>query len=168
MEPQTNPTNATETEPYEEILFSQMQQESETPFVATGYSRIKVKREGKTVSVKLKIRSIPHEIMEDLRKATPKPPSKAVGKGREQVIVPDFSDETYQAKAQAHTTLMGQTVLGYGVDEKLMLDGRPAEKPEDKYKALLALGISSQQINEISGDIMKLTEWTEDEREKRL
>ena len=60
-------------------------------------------------------------------------------------------------------------VVGRGVAATLkMRDGSLAETPEQRYRALEERGLSGVHFTEIAQQILQLTQWTEEERDRFL
>lgn len=168
---------------YKEVSLSELEGETGgDAFASWGFARVKVSRGDEILAVKIRVRSVPHELLEALRKSAPKPPSKTVmldpknpdhaalgATTRQKAIIPDFNDADYVEKADAHQRQMTYEVVGRGVDETLKLrDGSPADTPAKVYKALEERGLSGTHFTEIAGTIMRLTDWSEEERENFL
>lgn len=151
----------------------------DNPFHAFGYSYLKVQRGDVARAVKIRIQGCPQELVDNAAKRAPKPPSKATmldpdsPEGRElgvrtrqKAIIPDFTDADYQQKLEQHNIAFRQEVVGNGVISRLMLDGAEAVTPEQKYKALERMGLSSLHFNKLAEDILGLTKWSEAEEDK--
>ena len=152
---------------------------AEDAFQSWGYAYLKVTKGESAMRVKVRIRSVPQEVIDEIRKKAPKPPAHTVmldpsseeGRRlgvttRQKATVPNFSDAKYQEELEAHNLLFTQKVVGMGVDETLSLrDGSAAVHPEQKYKALQEKGLSGSHMVELSQSILKLTDWSEQERE---
>lgn len=151
-------------------------------FQAWGYVTLKVQRGPEILGVKVRITSVPQEVVDALRKKAPRPPSKTVMLDpsnpehaalgittRQKAIIPDFNDSEYRAAQDAFDESFRKEVVGHGVDVKLTLKtGVTAIEPEQKYKALEERGLSGIHFSEIAQQILALTQWTEDERSNFL
>lgn len=151
-----------------EVAFEDLTQDE--GFSAYGYVRLKVQRGDEILAIKLRIISIPQEELMKLRKQSPRPPIKPqmdpVSKQR--IMLADPSDEGYQVKLEAYQIMLTREAVGRGIGVPLFLDGQPASTPEEKYKALEARGLTSSHFTELAGAILRLTDWTETERENHL
>lgn len=162
---------------YREVDIEELENEKEA-FSAWGWVTLKVQRGDDTIGVKVKITSVPQEIIDELRKKQPKPPSivkmldpsmpeaQALGvTSRQKAIIPDYNDQTYLDMLEAYNLTFRREVVGRGVASNLKFqDGTLAQTPEQRYKALEEKGISGIHFAEIAQNIMNLTTWTEEER----
>lgn len=155
--------------------------QEDNAFKAHGYAYLKVVKGGQTLAVQIEITSIPQEVIEDFAKRAPKPPARTVlidptseegrrlgitGQGKQKVTIPDYSDAAYAEKQQEHDRAYRQTIVGLGVTSPLRLkSGKPAETPQEKYQALDENGLSGLHFAELAQSILKLTDWSEEERE---
>jgi len=168
---------------YREVSLSELEDVAgQDAFASWGFARIKVSRGDEILAVKIRVCSVPHELLEKLRKGAPKPPSKTVMldpknpdhaalgvSTRQKAIIPDYNDADYTAKAETHQREMTYEIVGRGVDEPLKLrDGSTADTPAKVYKALEERGLSGTHFTEIANTIMRLTDWSEEERENFL
>jgi hypothetical protein len=165
---------------YREALIEDLQEDD--AFSAWGYVTLKVQRGDETLGVKVKITSVPQETIDDLRKKAPRPPSKTVMLDpsnpdhaalgvttRQKAILPDFSDEEFNVRREEHDLAFRREVVGRGVAVKLKLkNGSFAETPEERYRALEERGLSGIHFVEMATQILSLTQWTEEERERFL
>lgn len=147
-------------------------------FSAWGYCVLKVQRGEETLGIRVKIISVPQELIDGLTKKAPRPPAKTVMidpgsedarrlgiTSRQKVIMPDYSDAKYQEDREAYELTFRREVVGRGVASSLSLrDGRKAETPEDRYRALDERGLSGLHFTELAENILRLTQWTEEER----
>lgn len=147
-------------------------------FSAWGYVTLKVQRGDDILGIKVKIKSVPQEMVESLRKQAPKPPTRTVMldptnpdhaalgiTSRQKAMIPDYNDSEYQAARETHDLMVRRVVVGEGVASKLrMRDGTPAETPEQRFRALEERGLSGVHFTEIASEILSLTQWTEEER----
>jgi hypothetical protein len=147
-------------------------------FAAWGYVTLKVQRGEEILGVKVKIASVPQEMIDTLRKKAPRPPTKTVmldpsnpdhaalgATTRQKALIPDFNDAEYRVALEEHDLLFRREIVGRGVASKLKLrDGSPADSPEQKYRALEERGLSGLHFTEIAGQILQLTQWSEEER----
>lgn len=149
-------------------------------FSAWGYVTLKVQRGEKTQGIRVKIGSVPQEAIDDLRKKSPKPPSRTVMLDpsmpeaaalgvttRQKAIIPDYNDDEYRIKQEEFDLMFRREVVGRGVRSELPLKekgGAIAQTPEERYKALEERGISGIHFSEMAQQILNLTQWTEDER----
>lgn len=147
-------------------------------FSAWGYVVLKVVRGDEIVGIRVKIGSVPQEDIDVLRKKAPKPPGKTVMLDptnpdhaalgvttRQKGIIPDFNDEKFRIDQEEFDVMFRREVVGKGVRSDLKLkDGRVADTPEERYKALEERGISGIHFSEIAQQILQLTQWSEDER----
>lgn len=154
----------------------------ESAFAAWGYVPLKVQRGEEILAVRIKITSVPQEMIDDLRKKAPRPPSKDVmldpanpdhaalgATVRQKARIPDYNDPEYQAANEEYNTNFRREVVGRGVASALKLkDGTPALTPEQRYRALEERGLSGVHFTEIAQQILQLTQWSEDERENFL
>ena len=148
-------------------------------FQSWGYAHLKVTHGEKLLSVKVRVSSVPQDVIDEMRKKTPRPPAKTttIEPGtddarrmnvttRTRAIVPDFTNEKYQEDLEAHNLWFTQRVVGHGVTAPLTLkDGSPAATPEQKYRALQDRGLSGSHFAELAQEILRLTDWSESERE---
>ena len=156
--------------------------EEDDAFAAWGYCVLKVQRGDETLGIRVRIISIPQELIDEMSKKAPRPPAKTVMldpgsedarrlgvQTRQKVIMPDYSDVTYQEAREAHDLAFRREVVGRGVASVLSLRaGGKAETPEDRYRALEERGLSGLHFTELAENILRLTQWTEDERESFL
>lgn len=147
-------------------------------FAAWGYVPLKVQRGDEVLAVKVKITSVPQETIDDLRKKAPKPPSKTVMldptnpehaamgiTSRQKGILPDWNDTEYTQAREEYDLSFRREVVGRGLASSLKLkSGKPAETPEERYRALEERGLSGVHFTEIAQQILQLTQWSEDER----
>lgn len=147
-------------------------------FEAWGYVTLKVQRGEELLGVKVKIVSVPQEMIDTLRKTAPRPPSKTVMLDpsspeaqalgvttRQKAVIPDFSDPDYRNNQEAWDLSFRREIVGRGVGSNLTLkDGAKAENPEQRYRALEERGLSGVHFTEIAQQILTLTQWSEDER----
>ncbi len=164
---------------YEVMDIEEMFQE-ENPFQAYGYSYLKVTRGDITRAVKIKIQGMPQELADAASKRSPKAPVKIVmldpdsPEGRELGVrtrqkaqIPDYTDTEYQQKLEEHNVRFRQEVVGNGVLSVLKKpDGEVAATPEEKYKALERMGLSTLHFNQLAEDILGLTKWTDQEQDQ--
>ena len=148
-------------------------------FQSWGYARLKVTHGEKLLSVKVRVSSVPQEVIDEMRKKTPKPPAKTatIEPGtddarrmgittRTRAVLPDFTDEKYQNDLEAHNLWFTQQIVGHGLASPITLkDGSPAVTPEQKYRALQDRGLSGSHFAELAQEILRLTDWSESERE---
>lgn len=168
-----------DTAKYREVDFDQVVGDQD-PFAAWGYSRLKVQRGDEVIVVKVKIQSIGHDVLEELRKQAPKPPSKmasldgegvtrGVAGGRGKALVPDFTDAKFLEQMEEHNLRLTREVVGRGMATPLTLrSGEAAKTPEERYRALEERGLSGTHFAELAKDILRLTDWSEEERERFL
>ncbi len=170
------------TQKYRAIAIEDIQDDD--AFSAWGYVTLKVVRGEDLLGVQVKIRSVPQEIIDQLRKRAPKPPGKVVMLDpsmpeaaalgvttRQKATIPDFNDEKYRESLEEYDLMFRREVVGHGVSSALKLKkegGRVAETPEEKYRALEERGISGIHFSEMAQQILNLTQWTEDERSNFL
>lgn len=170
-----------ENERYEEIALSDLVQQQDA-FSAWGFARIKVQRGDKTHIVKIKITSVPQDVVDKLHDGAPKPPltdimldptnpeHAALGiQTRQKGRVPNYGDADFQKAFKEHTAKVTQQVVGLGVhpDEKLKNeDGSPASTPDERYSALERMKLSATHYSDIATAIYRLTSFTEDERQQ--
>lgn len=148
-------------------------------FAAWGYVTLKVQRGEETLGIRVRVTSVPQEDIDAMRKASPKPPAKAmmldptnpdhqamgITGTRQKAILPDYSDPDFLEKKEAYDLSFRNEVVGRGMASKLSLkDGTPAVTPEQRYKALEERGLSGFHFSEIAQRILELTQWTEEER----
>lgn len=147
-------------------------------FSAWGYVTLKVQRGEQILGVRVKITSVPQEMIDDLRKKAPRPPTKMVmldpsnpdhaalgATTRQKAMIPDFNDAEYRLQQEEHDLAFRREVVGRGVASKLrMKDGQDAMSPEQKYRALEERGLSGLHFTEIATQILQLTQWSEEER----
>ena len=145
---------------------------------AWGFAVLKVTKGPEVLGVKVRITSVPQDVIDDLRKKSPRPPSKMVMGDpsndehkalgittRRAVYVPDYNDPEYVAALDEYNRTFSKEVVGRGVEAKLNLkDGSAAQTPEQKYRALEERGLTGTHFAEITNQIMALVQWTEDER----
>lgn len=160
---------------YREVDIEEVGQDA---FEAWGYVTLKVQRGEELLGVRVKIVSVPQESIDALRKGAPRPPAKttmldptmpeaqALGvTTRQKAILPDYSDPEYQKLQEAYDLNFRKEIVGRGVGSNLVLkDGMKAETPEQRYRALEERGLSGIHFTEIAQEILRLTQWTEDER----
>ena len=151
-------------------------------FAAWGYVTLKVQRGDELLGVRIKITSVPQEMIDTLRKRAPRPPTKTVMGDpnnpdhaalgittRRAVQVPDYNDAEYRAQQEDYDLGFRREVVGRGVAATLkMRDGSLAETPEQRYRALEERGLSGVHFTEIAQQILQLTQWTEEERDRFL
>lgn len=147
-------------------------------FESWGYAHLKVTRGDEVLGVRVKICSVPQEMIDALRKKSPRPPSvtkmldpsmpdaQAMGiTTRQKAILPDYNDPEFVKAQEAFDLMFRREIVGRGVKSQLIMkDGTAAQTPEQKYKALEEKGISGIHFGEMAQQIMALTTWTEDER----
>lgn len=152
--------------------------EDREAFGAWGYCTLKVQRGEEILGVKLKITSVPQELVDRLRRRQPKPPSKTVmldpntpeGQAmgvttRQKAIIPDYNDPVYSDQMEEYNINFRREIVGHGVGSQLKkTDGGIAQTPEEKYKVLEEKGISGIHFAEITQQILALTQWTDEER----
>lgn len=152
---------------------------SDDAFYAWGWARLKVQQGDEVVIVKVKIRSIPQDFVDSLRSKTPRPPSRMMmvdpttddgrrigAQTRGKALAPDYADEKYQAEMDDFNARFTKEIVGRGVISRLMLrqEGRPAETPEEVYRALESMGLAGAHFTELVTSILNLTSFSEDER----
>jgi hypothetical protein len=149
-------------------------------FKATGFAFLKVVRQGATVAVRVEITSVPQDVIDEVNKRAPKPPTRTLmidpqsdegrrlnitGAGKQRVMVPDYSDAQYQEKRDAHDQMFRREIVGRGVASNLKLkSGKMAETPQERYQALEERELSGLHFAELAESILKLTNWSEEER----
>jgi hypothetical protein len=150
-------------------------------FKASGSAFLKVVKGGKTYAIEVGITSIPQDIIEDFAKRAPKAPKTTLmidpqseegrrlgvtGQGKQRVQVPDYTDARYIEQRDAHDLAYRQAIVGLGVTSTLRLkSGKIAETPQERYQALDENGLSGLHFAELAQSILKLTDWSEEERE---
>jgi len=151
---------------------------------AWGYCYLKVQQGDETIAIRVKVVSVPQELIDTLNRRAPRPPAKTLmidatsdegrrlnlqGQGRQRVIMPDYSDPDYLEKEERHQLDFRREVVGRGVASKLQQpDGSPATTSEELYAALETNGLSGLHFAELAKTIMELTAWSEEERERFL
>ena len=152
-------------------------------FHSTGYSYVKVTREGTPTVLKLAIRSTGlTEVMAKLKEMEPKAPVTAhyvthdsehgralkmtPQEGRRFVYAPNLGDAKYLEELAAYQkdlTLetINQALVGDFEDEQ----GRTITDRASKMAILEDMGIAAPQFNQLIMDINRLTELTEGDRE---
>lgn len=140
-------------------------------FAAHGIARLKVQRGDKLRIVAVRIKSMPQDELDDIRRRAPKPPSKMFTdpSTKQKVMIPDLTDAAYLEKAEQYQREFTKQVVGRGVDVKLTLqDGRTATTPEEKFEALQQRGLTGPQFTDLTNAILGLTQFSDEEREKFL
>lgn len=146
--------------------------------LAWGYVTLKVRRDNEILGIRVKIESVPQELIDNLRKKQPRPPSKTVMLDpsmpeaqnlgvttRQKATIPDYNDPVYLEQLEEYNLQFRQEIVGRGLKSKLKLnDGVMAESPEQRYRALQERGITGIHFAEIAQEILNLTTWTEEER----
>jgi len=164
------------TAKYREVNIEDIHEED--AFSAWGYVTLKVQRGDEVLGVKVKITSVPQEMVDSLRKKAPKPPTKTVMLDptnpdhaalgittRQKAMIPDYNDPEYRQASEEHDLSFRREVVGQGVASSLRLkDGSKAEAPEQRYRALEERGLSGVHFTEIATQILQLTQWSEEER----
>lgn len=141
------------------------------PLSAYGYCELRVQRGHAVRSVRIKIVSVPQDVLTALRKDTPRPPQRAVTdpRTRQRTYEPDPNDPKYVAEMDEHAMRMAREIIGRGVAEALTNpDGTPATTPDQRFAALESKGLTGPQFTELTTAILRLTDWSEEERERRL
>ena len=153
-------------------------------FESYGYAHLKITKGDHVYAVRVKVGSVPHEEIERLRKGAPRPPSidrwfdptqdrdtaNALGiQSKQRLRMPDFSNTDYLDALQAFNMRLQGEIVGRGVLSKLVLkDGTVAQTPEQKYQALQEMGLSLTHLAEISTEVLRLTDWSDEERDRFL
>lgn len=156
-------------ETYREVSFQEMV--AEGGFTASGFARIKVTKPDGVRIVTVPITSMPEEDLANLRKQAPKPPTKPYKDPQTRAVslVQDFSDPTFMEKSDAHGRMIEREVVGRCVLlDVTNRDGSPASTPDQKYEGLLRLGLTQTHLAEVATAILRLTQFTDEEREKFL
>lgn len=165
---------------YQEVDLATLMQEPDA-FSAWGFARIKVQRGDITRVVKIKITSVPQDVVDKLQDAAPKPPlidimldptnpdHAALGiTTRQKGRVPNYGDPDFQKMLREHTSSVTRQVVGLGVhpDEKLLTpDGDHASTPDERFDALERMKLAAAHFADIATAIMRLTSFTEEERQ---
>ena len=160
---------ADEKEKYEEINLEDLPVGESLG--AHGYCHLKVTRGEVVRVIKVKVVSIPQEQLIELRKSTPRPPSKPYTdpQTRQRTFVADPTDEKYIEKLEAYNNWFARELVGRGIEAKLTLaNGEVAVTPEQRAKALDERGLTPSHFTDIASAILRLTDWSEEEREKWL
>jgi hypothetical protein len=151
-------------------------------FEGWGYVTLKVTKGDEILGVRIRVKSVPQEQIDTIRKQAPRPPVKVVMldpsnpdhaalgvTARQKGQIPDFGDPEYLAQKEAFDLKFRNAVVGLGVAVQLQLkDGTPATTSEDKYRALEERGLSGFHFGEIAQRVLELTQWNEEERERFL
>lgn len=151
-------------------------------FSAWGYAQIKIVRGTVTHVVKVKIQSVPQDVIDEMQRAVPKPPvidvmldptntdHAAMGvTTRQKGRLPNLADPDFQKAFKEHQDSVTKRIVGMGVhpDEALKNpDGTPAETPEQRYDALARMKLSMSHFADIATAVMRLTSFSDEERQK--
>jgi hypothetical protein len=145
----------------------------ENLFQSDGYSTIKVTKAGKSVISRLPIRSIGViELKDRMEKDAPKPPkklkkifknsdlAKELGIDKDGYVeVFDFADPTYVKESEEfRTSLFWQmVVLAINAEFVNKVTGEKITDYKQKMEILKSSGITSQHLDQILTDVMRLT-----------
>ena len=168
-----------QTEPKPKIRIVDIEEIHESDaFEAWGYAYLRVQRGESVDAIRVRIKSVSKEFIDKLSSERPRPPAKLVtldpqsDEGRRfgtknagRAYVPDFNDEKYVRDAEAFDTRFLREVVGRGVVSKLMIDGREAESPADKFRALEAKGLATAHMQGLMDGIMNLVSFSDEERQ---
>lgn len=147
-------------------------------FKAHSTVTIKVQKGTRVIGVRIGIASVAQDHIERLNREKPQPPvrlrvidpqsddGRSLGiRVRGPVYIPDAGDPEYGKRLEVFNQSFVREIVGRGVTAHLHLPtGQPAQSPEEVYQALESKGLTAAHFNEIMGAILKLTEWTEEER----
>ena len=151
-------------------------------FKSTGYSYVKVTRDGVPSALKLPIKSSGvSEVIERVRESEPRPPSKKFlaahdspegrvlklrSGERRWVEAFDFADKDYQKAQERYQERLAMEVLNSGLTIPIKdAAGATVEDVEKKVSALRDLGLSLPQFQQIVDDIQRLTTLDDKDRE---
>jgi len=157
--------------------------EGEDLFRSSGYSYIKVTRNGEVEKLKVPIQSTGiAELVDSFSEKAPKPPiidelakpDNQIGKDlgvtkSEWVKIPDYSDETYLQAKEKHESDLGIAIVLKGITFRIKdKEGNEVTDSNKKVDIMRSMGMSGDQFSQIVEDIQNLTRWTEEERENFL
>lgn len=154
-------------------------QEGDNLFASTGYSDIKVTRDGEVITRRIPIKSTGViELLENLSEEAPIPPTtnelvepeSELGrrmklKKKQWVRLVDASDPIYQKKMDEYNQRLGYEIIlqGLAIDLKDKDGGIITDKKE-KLRILKSIGFTATQFEQLANDIQKLTSWSQEER----
>ena len=167
----------------EDIIVLDEITEGDDLFKSSGYSYIKVTKNGEVKTIKIPIQSTGiTELIDSFSEKAPKPKIKDVKltpeseQGKEMGItkntwvrIPDYTDEDYLKEKQKHESDLGIAMLMRGMAMTIKdKAGKIVEERDRKIEILRSMGMSGDQFSQIVQDIQNLTRWTEEERESFL
>lgn len=151
-------------------------------FSSSGWSHVKVTRDGDVEYLKLPIKSSGlTEVLDKLKEREPKPPitpqlvtwDSPVGRmlkwpqgKKDWVRMPDLGDEDYLKEREAfdRENLLETIHLGLAIDFE-DAQGKPVTDRDGKIRILEEMGLSSFQFSQLAEDINALTTMSESDRE---